>query len=426
MASDVIKCKSCNIVICELLAFIQNKVDVMDEESIVRICNTSFTVENIEISKKLLFDSLTQEHKKIQRKRSGKAQRDLYDVISIFKQVDPEHVPIFVAKDLNKLPPITFDHVDVTRLLKDILIMQNDVKNIKETYVTENQLIEIKEELTMLKRNSSNYFNDNNINKKRGGSSRMDSFCLNSGPVGLPFVHIGEKETANNNVDVVTADCRGADAQQNAIMPSLSPQCKNTSVQIATSQPVPSVASCKSPTAASMTQVACDQTATQVTVRPKSKTYAEGVCSGGDWKNEDVTQEWKIAQKKRLRNRLVGLEGKAILKPNEKFKAADIRTPLFINNVDINTSEKDILDYVKKKTNILDVTIRKINMKKQKRYNAYKMFVPHHKLSLFLNDEIWPEGIRFRRFIYFNRDKYEKGDKRNENIRIDDKIHTIT
>lgn len=180
MASDVIKCKSCNIVICELLAFIQNKVDVMDEESIVRICNTSFTVENIEISKKLLFDSLTQEHKKIQRKRSGKAQRDLYDVISIFKQVDPEHVPIFVAKDLNKLPPITFDHVDVTRLLKDILIMQNEVKNIKETYVTENQLIEIKEELTMLKRNSSNYFNDNNINKKRGGSSRMDSFCLNS------------------------------------------------------------------------------------------------------------------------------------------------------------------------------------------------------------------------------------------------------
>lgn len=175
-----------------------------------------------------------------------------------------------------------------------------------------------------------------------------------------------------------------------------------------------------------MTQVACDQTATQVTVRPKSKTYAEGVCSGGDWKNEDVTQEWKIAQKKRLRNRLVGSEGKAILKPNEKFKAADIRTPLFINNVDINTSEKDILDYVKKKTNILDVTIRKINMKKQKRYNAYKMFVPHHKLSLFLNDEIWPEGIRFRRFIYFNRDKYEKGDKRNENIRIDDKIHTIT
>lgn len=65
----------------------------------------------------------------------------------MFKTVDPEYIPIFVAHDLNKLPPITFDHVDVTRLLKDILKLQNEIQQIKNTYVTTEQLLQTKEDL---------------------------------------------------------------------------------------------------------------------------------------------------------------------------------------------------------------------------------------------------------------------------------------
>ncbi|KAJ0171402.1 hypothetical protein K1T71_012952 [Dendrolimus kikuchii] len=135
MASNVIKCKNCNVVICELLEFIQNKVDVIDEEGIVQLCTTSFSDEDIETVKNLLFDSITTKQRNIPRKRIGKSQRDLYDVISVFKQVDPEGVPIFVAKELHKLPPVTFDHIDATRLLKDILILQKLFKNIKKRLV---------------------------------------------------------------------------------------------------------------------------------------------------------------------------------------------------------------------------------------------------------------------------------------------------
>lgn len=42
-------------------------------------------------------------------------------------------------------------------------------------------------------------------------------------------------------------------------------------------------------------------------------------------------------------------------------------------------------------------------MKQNKDYDAYKMFVPRHKLTLFMDDKIWPEGISFRRFIDFER-----------------------
>lgn len=71
MTSKVVKCNNCNIVICELLAFIQNKIDVMSEESIVRICTTSFSADEVELAKSLLFDSIKTTKRKISRKRLG-------------------------------------------------------------------------------------------------------------------------------------------------------------------------------------------------------------------------------------------------------------------------------------------------------------------------------------------------------------------
>lgn len=64
------------------------------------------------------------------RKGDGKTERELDDIISLYKECDPEELPIFVAKELHKLPPLSFDHVDVTRLLKDIVIIQNDLKRV--------------------------------------------------------------------------------------------------------------------------------------------------------------------------------------------------------------------------------------------------------------------------------------------------------
>ncbi|KAL0851478.1 hypothetical protein ABMA28_007275 [Loxostege sticticalis] len=110
-----VKCNSCNIVIDELLSYIQNKVSISDEESLVRICSSVFTSVQIENSKKLLFEAVSSELKRKIRKGKGKENRELYDIISFFKATDPDVLPIFVARDLEKLPPITFDHLDVSK-----------------------------------------------------------------------------------------------------------------------------------------------------------------------------------------------------------------------------------------------------------------------------------------------------------------------
>lgn len=113
-------------------------------------------------------------------------------------------------------------------------------------------------------------------------------------------------------------------------------------------------------------------------------------------------EEWTLVQKKRLRNRFVGNTGKAILDSENKFKAANINVPIYIYNVSKETSVTDIKTYLLKKTN-LDIRLDKMNMKSNKDYNGYIVFVPKHKLEVFLNDDFWPDGVIYRRFVDFSR-----------------------
>ena len=51
-----------------------------------------------------------------------------------------EDIPIFVARDLGKLPPITFDNIDVSCLLNDIKATYNESMMLKEAVQAQNSL----------------------------------------------------------------------------------------------------------------------------------------------------------------------------------------------------------------------------------------------------------------------------------------------
>ncbi|XP_060802227.1 uncharacterized protein LOC132902170 [Amyelois transitella] len=385
MASSVIKCNNCNIVICEVLAFIQNKVDIMNEECLVRICKESFSETDIENAKRLLFESVQTSAPMIRRRRDGKSKRDLFDVIALFKETDPELVPIFCARDLQKLPPINFDHIDATRLLKDILILQRGLREVQETYVTSTQLSELRQELKDIKDSApskTSFHNyDLNINRKRGGVVN-DSFCLDSGPMGL--THIVEKSS------------KPIAEQRPSIHLSPSPE-RCTADRVSLTPAVPVTAGRES----SAPESPCEQQQCVATKTVDCNVlFADVIKSGDEFKIEKPSEKWTLNQKKRHRNRLLGTQGKAIMEPNSKFKAAETKIPLFINRVHHDTSEKDIIDYIMDKTRVA-VTLKKIEMKYKRGYNSYKIFIPETKLSLFLKDDLWPEGISFRRFVYF-------------------------
>ncbi|KAL0842454.1 hypothetical protein ABMA28_014551 [Loxostege sticticalis] len=168
----------------------------MDEVSIAQICTSAFSESDIIGAKNLLYDSLSTSRRKKIRKRHGKARRDIEDIICVIKETDTEEFPVFVARDLHKLPPVSFDHVDVTRLLKDLVKMQSELHLIKEQYVTVRQLEEIKLDVESLKKTSVVNYYTGNVNTTRRGACLLNSFTYDSGPMGLHPLQDADNNTS--------------------------------------------------------------------------------------------------------------------------------------------------------------------------------------------------------------------------------------
>lgn len=421
MTTKTVKCTNCNIVINEVLAFIQNKSDVTNEESLSAICLSAFSNDDILAAKSLLFESCpTKTLKNITRKGAGKSKREIDDIISFFKQVDPEELPIFVARELQKLPPITFDHIDVTSLLKKLLLLENDMLKIKETYITIEQFSELKQEVTDL-RNASivNNFGCNNVNKKRG-AYLVDS-CCDSGPIGLTHFTLSPEQ--RSGVDQCDTDNQSFRVlQQKSIA---TPQEPVRHVEARTAVSNTTATEPARPTAAACAGKGLNYSVTNSESRvnelnamhnnPPVLTSTEGnkrsfvdIVKDSEWKISKPDEEWTQVQRRRLRNRFIGMKGKANKDSTDNFKAADIRIPLFINNVDKKTREEDIINYIFRKTQV-QVSLDKISMKFEKEYNAFKIYVPRHKMDVFLDSSLWPEGISFRKYINFRNRTTEQG-----------------
>lgn len=121
----------------------------------------------------------------------------------------------------------------------------------------------------------------------------------------------------------------------------------------------------------------------------------------GDWKNKSPNEGWVKVQRKRMQNRFIGMKGKAEVGPQSTFRAAEVNVPFYIYNVNRDTSMDDIVSYIKSKTDV-DVSLKKIDMKRNKGYAAYKFSIPKQKLTVFMNEDLWPAGVSFRRFVYYN------------------------
>lgn len=368
---NLLKCKNCNLVVNELLTFVQNKNDTMDSESLVRICASAFSTDDIEKAKSLLFNSITSEIRNIKRKKNskeGKSNKDLYDIIDLFKQTDPEKIPIFVACDLNKLPPITFDHVDVSRLLKHIVLLKQEVENIKSSFVTVDQLKQLEEQIKFAGQNdiSNETIVDvsygRNVNLRRGAF--IPSINNDSGPMGLspltsfkpintnPETNKPTREVTDRSDEHASIPCCEALSRSHSYedtdgaSSSLHGQCRHVEAD-AVSQTghrparahidntVRSTVVSAAPLSAFKLLSAAEsfdasRRSTPSTRRNETQTrlsYAAAAKAEVENKQKDKDSEWTVVRRTKYKDRFVGKKGTAISNTESKFKAADIRIP---------------------------------------------------------------------------------------------------
>ena len=126
-------------IINEVMCFIINKWGNIDIDVLTRLCLSTYDDKEIEAAKDLLFSFLHDKNDKtvFKKRRNGrktdsKREKDLEDIFKKLEEKGDANIPDFVALDLGKLPPITFDSIDVSVLLRKIDNLECSVNLLKD------------------------------------------------------------------------------------------------------------------------------------------------------------------------------------------------------------------------------------------------------------------------------------------------------
>ncbi|VVD00258.1 unnamed protein product [Leptidea sinapis] len=81
------------------------------------------------------------------RKGDSRSVKNVQDIIRMLKEIDPDRLPIFVARDLHKIPPVTFDHLDVTKILKELTSLRTEVTQMKLNTIAKSEITDIQNDM---------------------------------------------------------------------------------------------------------------------------------------------------------------------------------------------------------------------------------------------------------------------------------------
>jgi hypothetical protein len=122
------------VIVNELLCFVINKLDILPHDTIAKLCGDTFSDPEIEDSKAILFNLCAMENDRsrmIKRKGVDKKMKNLNDILNLLHGLEPELIPCFAAADLSKLPPISYNHMDMSVILKELESVKSDIAGLK-------------------------------------------------------------------------------------------------------------------------------------------------------------------------------------------------------------------------------------------------------------------------------------------------------
>ena len=345
------------VVIDELMCFLTNKIKLLPPATIIQLCVSTFNEAEIEASKRVFFDLCAGNDNIRYQKRRGerKSALNIEDMIKLLNEKGTD-VPTFVALDLSKLPPITFDSLDVSMLLNEMKKTQNDIEMLRETMKSQVHI-------------------NNDIQKS------MENIDTRVATL--------EKKKVNN-----VASC----SSQPAVTTSKQTEKSENKTVPPAAPSQPAVTTSK--------QAEKSENKTVPPAAPSQKfggNYAAAVNNGPGKNDTDTVQEdkWQIVSKKKkpvfaLQNAkpnhgVTGsMKGTTLPTIKKRLRLANVFATRFHPEV----SESMLKEYINEKLS-QDVTVEKVKTK----FSTYASF--HIKCecadpSVFMNPTVWPENAYVR------------------------------
>ncbi|KAJ2938078.1 hypothetical protein O0L34_g19404 [Tuta absoluta] len=333
----------------------------MDELSVVQICATNFTDAEIEAGKSTLFDALSNEGVKlIQRKGEDKRKKNIKDVLKVFKETDPKLQPTFVAKDLNRLPPVTFDHVDVTRLLKDLVILKTELQLLRTESVSKTQIEELK---TSIFSEVCARVTSTNDNRKSNNSG--PNVSLNK--IDNAYTKRLEKRTST--------DSGSASKNRSKDDVPMTPMRKRSD---------------------SLDTIVSPPSYRNITQRPKRQTN-NNVNDAGHSVHNDNDDDFKIVINRKKQRSLRNKNKCGTASGPSRLQVAELPEAIYLSRLKTTCNVDDVLDHIQSKgAQAIDVQL--LPQKKQLEFRSFKILVAKQNLDTFLSTDFWPTNLVFRRY----------------------------
>jgi hypothetical protein len=110
-----------NMIVDELLCFVQNRMNVLHLDMIIKLVTDFYAASVIYVSKQLIFDILKPVNQRFVKRRGGiGCKEDVMDICKLMLATETGIIPTFIARDLSNLPPLCADNFDMSKLLKEI------------------------------------------------------------------------------------------------------------------------------------------------------------------------------------------------------------------------------------------------------------------------------------------------------------------
>ena len=112
-----------------LLCYLVHKMDIINQELLVKVASEFYTDLEAETAKELLFRTVSTGVRNIKRKGSEKCTQNIIDMLGILHKTKEEDIPMFGVFDLTRLPPLDLNFIDVTTLSQDIKQIRSEIKD---------------------------------------------------------------------------------------------------------------------------------------------------------------------------------------------------------------------------------------------------------------------------------------------------------
>ncbi|KAJ8050291.1 hypothetical protein HOLleu_03433 [Holothuria leucospilota] len=343
-----------DFIINELLCYISNEIKVLSLETIVTICDNFYSDAAVEHAKQLLFSLPLFKDKEatlkfITRKGGNKKHKNLEDIITKIKEVTVSELPLFVAKDLRQLPqphmsPILAKLNDIQTNFSAITSTVHD--HVKDTFWE--SFSKIDKRLSLLESNTS--FQSN----------------VNPQPTTL-----AERISSNPTRASETELCTSSD--------------KYCAQAICTTG---------SPESNVITMATDVNTGTDTSITTDA-TWSSIVRQGGKRRvvpyNTDSHVKAEQQNQKQKKKPMVGKASATGFTSVKRKRIANVFATRFSPEVDTD----ELKDYLEEKLS-LTVSVERLQSKFSNYYSSFYIKAECDDPTVFMDPEIWPEGIYFR------------------------------